>query len=317
MEKWSSVRRRTQPTIPILHYSRPPRLKPRDLPASQARALRAGAGRAATPLLPGPDLIYRGCNLWRRRSHQERAINVSVTSPAGAGQHSTRHSGFTLLEILIAIIIFATLLTTIYASYTGTFKVIDDTESQAEIYRTARIAMERILEDLESVYIQNGSQSVSSEEEAGISFQFLGEERDIMGRRADTLQFISSIHIDISGKSPGYGPTQINYYVKESEDEDEEDLILYRSDNPLFNKTDSFYEDSGGLALCEGLDSVAFTYYGEDGQTFSNWDYGSMGSENKIPKAVAITLEFKNTLNPELPIVFTTSVALPMEESYL
>ncbi|MBW1691930.1 MAG: prepilin-type N-terminal cleavage/methylation domain-containing protein [Deltaproteobacteria bacterium] len=49
------------------------------------------------------------------------------------------HAGFTLIEILIAIMIFATLLTTIYTSYTGTFRVIEDTESQAEIYRMARI----------------------------------------------------------------------------------------------------------------------------------------------------------------------------------
>ncbi|MBW1614275.1 MAG: prepilin-type N-terminal cleavage/methylation domain-containing protein, partial [Deltaproteobacteria bacterium] len=51
-------------------------------------------------------------------------------------------SGFTLAEILIAIFLFAVVLTTIYTSYTGTFRVVDETESQAEIYRMARIAME-------------------------------------------------------------------------------------------------------------------------------------------------------------------------------
>ncbi len=236
-------------------------------------------------------------------------------------KHSTRagfrhfQSGFTLIEILIAIAIFATILTTIYGSYTGTFRVIDDTESQAEIYRMARIAMERMVEDLESVYIQKGNQHASSEGDRASSFQFLGEEGEIMGRRADKLRFISSAHIDFSGKDPGHGATQIGYYLKESGDG--EGFILYRADNPLFKETYPSDEESEGLVLCEGLASVAFTYYGEDGQAFNNWDSTAGGMEDKIPKAVSITLEFKNTINPELPIRFMTSVALPMEQAYL
>jgi len=230
-------------------------------------------------------------------------------------QNSSGQSGFTLLEILIAIVIFATLLTTIYASYTGTFRVIDDTESQAEIYQMARIAMERMLEDLESVYIQKGSQQPGSEGSEENLFQFLGEEREIMGRRADTLRFLSSAHIDFSGKAPGYGATQIGYYVKE--DNDGEGFVLYRADSPLFKETYPLDEKSGGLVLCEGLVSVAFTYYGKDGETSNSWDSTSEGTENKIPKAVSITLEFENASNPELPIKFMTSVALPMEQAYL
>jgi len=67
--------------------------------------------------------------------------------------YSKENSGFTLLEILIAIFIFAVVMTTIFTSYTGTFRVVDETESQAEIYQMAGIAMERMLEDLESIYI--------------------------------------------------------------------------------------------------------------------------------------------------------------------
>ena len=230
-------------------------------------------------------------------------------------QYSTGYSGFTLLEILIAIVIFATLLTTIYASYTGTFRVIDDTESQAEIYRMASIAMERMLEDLESVYIQKGNQHASSEGDRGSSFQFFGEEREIMGRRADTLRFTSSAHIDFSGKNPGHGTAQIGYFVRESNDG--EDFVLYRSDNPHFREAYPFDEESGGLVLCEGLASVAFTYYGEEGGVFNSWDSATEDMENKIPKMVSISLEFQNTLNPEVPIRFMTSVALPMEQAYL
>jgi general secretion pathway protein J len=236
-------------------------------------------------------------------------------SGAPVYQRSDGNSGFTLLEILISIVIFATLLTTIYASYTGTFRVINDTESHAEIYRTARIAMERMIEDLESVYVQKGSSYARSEGDGGSIFQFLGEEREIIGRRADTLRFISSAHIDFSGQNPGYGAARIGYYVKESEDG--EGFVLYRSDSPLFKETDYSYEESGGLVLCEGLISLAFTYCGQDGRTSESWDSASEGLEHKIPKEVLITLEFESTINPEVHIRFMTSVALPMEQTYL
>ncbi|MBW2345581.1 MAG: prepilin-type N-terminal cleavage/methylation domain-containing protein, partial [Deltaproteobacteria bacterium] len=41
--------------------------------------------------------------------------------------------GFTLLEIMIAIFIFASVLSTIFISYTGTFNIIDKTESRSNI----------------------------------------------------------------------------------------------------------------------------------------------------------------------------------------
>ena len=54
----------------------------------------------------------------------------------------TRHKrGFTLLEVLIALFIFAIVISTIFASYTGTFRIINETEYQADNYGMARIAL--------------------------------------------------------------------------------------------------------------------------------------------------------------------------------
>ena len=152
----------------------------------------------------------------------------------------------------------------------------------------ARIAMERMMEDLESVYIQKTNQPDSPEGEKESSLQFLGEEREMMGRRADALRFASSAHVDFSGKDPGYGATQISYYVKEINEG--ETFVLYRAENPLFKETYPFEEGSGGLVLCEGLTWISFTYYGEDGQASNNWDSTREDMKDKIPKTVSITL---------------------------
>ena len=74
---------------------------------------------------------------------------MNSTNPTNP-KNPANSRGFTLFELLVAIVIFALVVSTIYASATGSFRVVGETESRAEIYRMARIAMERMLEDLES-----------------------------------------------------------------------------------------------------------------------------------------------------------------------
>jgi len=60
-------------------------------------------------------------------------------------KHICDKKGFTLLEILIAIALFAALVAMLYPAYIGTFRNIDVTESYGTIYRMARIALETVL----------------------------------------------------------------------------------------------------------------------------------------------------------------------------
>ena len=233
-----------------------------------------------------------------------------------AGNYNSRHfhSGFTLIEILIATFIFAVVLTTIYTSYTGTFRVVDETESQTEIYRMARIALERMLEDLESVYIPKNPETGRSEESRRSPSRFVAEDVEIKGRCADTLRFTSRAHINLSGQEQDPGTVEIGYYVKENDEGD--DFVLYRSDRPMFEEAFPVEEEAGGLTLCERLVSVNFTYRDENGEVRESWDSASDAFKDKFPKMVSISLEFVNDLDPEAPLRFMTSVAFPIEQGY-
>ncbi|MFH1625258.1 MAG: type II secretion system protein GspJ, partial [Pseudomonadota bacterium] len=224
-------------------------------------------------------------------------------------------NGFTLFEILIAIFIFAVVLTTIYTSYTGTFRVVEEAGSQAETYGMARIGAERMLEDLESLYIEKREENPRLGKDTTSTFRFVGEDREIKGRSADSLRFISRAHINLSGQERDPGATEIAYYVQENEGEDT--LVLYRSDRPVFDKAASIDEESGGLILCERLISVNFTYYDERGEAHGSWNTVSGEHKHAIPKMVSISLEFADSLDPEAPLAFSTSVALPVGEKSL
>lgn len=223
--------------------------------------------------------------------------------------NSENRGGFTLLEILLAIFIFTIVLSTLYTAYTGTFRNIDETEAQAEIYRMARIALERIVEDLESAYISPWTMGLETEEKTPKPAAFVGENTDINERHADTLRFNSRAHLVFDEEEKEATVAQIVYDVRQSEEE-EEGFALYRSDTLLFEERPG--EGVGGLVLCDGLHAVNFTYYDAEGQQYDRWDSAQEEFKDRLPVMVSIVLEFLDKRNPEAPLKFTTAAVLPM-----
>ena len=100
---------------------------------------------------------------------------------------NSQQGGFTLLELLLAIFIFAIVIASVYGAYRSTFLVINSTESQAEYSSMARIALDRISGDLESFYSGSGS-------------LFRGESKEVDTGRADQLAFTSTAHLVLAKK---------------------------------------------------------------------------------------------------------------------
>jgi general secretion pathway protein J len=219
-------------------------------------------------------------------------------------------NGFTLLEILIAILILATVLSTVFASYTGTFRIVGETESQAEIYQMAGIAFERIIEDLECCVDVRQKVGTTESEDAEKSLEFAGEENEIQGRSADTLRFLSRAHLVFGDQGDSWGIAEITYYVEEGSEG--EGLVLYRSDRLHLEATSE--EDGGGLPLCERLLSVDFTYYDAEGEEHESWDQSSEKGTPQLPQLVSISLEFLNPSDPDIPLKFATRATLPVSE---
>ena len=241
--------------------------------------------------------------------HRQRRV-PSIKMPCTLCLSGKNRSGFTLVEILLALSIFAIVLSIIYTSYTATFRIINETEYQADIYRMARVALERIYEDLESVYAPQYPESPEPDEESGQVVEFVGEEAEVNGRRADSLRFTSRAHLVFSDQDQPSGTADIGYYVEENDEEEEEDLLLYRKDTPGVGEVPD--QETRGLVLCEKLQSVSFTYYDAEGEAYDNWDSTSEEFKDKIPQMVSILLEFTNKSDPEAPFKFFTTVTLPM-----
>ncbi len=216
--------------------------------------------------------------------------------------------GFTLLEILIAIFILALVVSAVFGAFSGTFKVVNETEVQEEIYAAARVALERISEDLASVC--GGGLSKGEQPETGASrqpFLFKGEDHRVNDKNADTLRFLSSAHLSFKVWPQAEGPAEINYYTEYREETD--DLALYRSDT--LDYLESPENGQGGLLLCEGLKWLDFIYYDRDGDAHNSWDTTENSGTAQLPSRVEISVGFKNAISPKNPLQFMTGVALP------
>lgn len=218
-----------------------------------------------------------------------------------------RSRGFTLLEILIAIFILVLVVSAVFGAFSGTFKVVAETEVQEEIYATARVALDRISEDLASVYVS--SLEKTKQPETGSTrrgFLFVGKDRKVDEQDADALRFLSWAHVSFKNGRQTEGPAEISYYTRFNEKTGE--LALYRSDTRDYLEAPE--NGQGGLLLSEGLIWLDFVYYDREGDARKSWDT----TENKnmdLPSRVEISMGFENGLDPENPVQFLTGVALP------
>ncbi len=230
------------------------------------------------------------------------------------------------MEILVATCILAIIMSTIFVTFTETLKNKNYTESQAEIYQMARIALERMQEDIECSFIQTeenteGEEAAEKEdveaEEDLSSDIFSGTNEEIAGRDADSISFLSTKHLTLGDEDSYSGLAHIAFYVTErdgDEDEDEDEgFDLFRSDTPEYKESPE--EKSGGILLCEHLHSVNFTFYNSDGDEHDDWDSSEGEFKNKLPSMVSIRLGFINKFNPEKPLIFETGIALPMSRT--
>jgi general secretion pathway protein J len=217
--------------------------------------------------------------------------------------------GFTLLEILLAFFIFSIVLTTLYTAYTGTFRNIDQAESQSDVYEMARIALGRMIEDLESTYVSPPVEEQESVEQGFWRTEFVGESDEIDGRSADTLRFFSTAHLVFDEEDNEAGIARITYYVREREGEDEAGFDLYRSDRSELEQEE---EEEDGLILCEGVHAIDLIYYDDRERAYESWNSSELEKKGRLPMRVSIVLEFVNKANSEAPLKFVTGVTLPM-----
>lgn len=228
-------------------------------------------------------------------------INLNSTGLSG------NRRGFTLIEILIAIFILATVLSTIYAAYRGTFRIISDSERDGEIYGMARSTMLRMIKDLSAVTMNGGT------------FKFVSRTSETAGANFMEIAFTSRAHLSwVENESSGT-VAEIGYYV--DQEGPEGSYRLMRQDVPSVQAGNQVMGNQvmgrQGYVICEGLYSVIYKFTDSSGQGHDTWDStaGAMGEKNKVPTIASVELKLVNPRDKEHPYKFVTKVFLPAAAS--
>lgn len=210
-----------------------------------------------------------------------------------------RNKGFTLVEILIAISILAIVLTTIYAAYTGTLRIVRDTGYSDDIYSMARVTLKRMTDDLESV--------CSYKE----SFKFFSSQNQFDDQRFTDISFLSSAHVSFDD-TPSAGNARIGYYIRK--EFDKEEYALFREDELFRGEEGKFTDSHGdkGYIICNHIQSVTYTFYDSNGNEYETWNSDSDTTKNKAPALVSIQLNLTNPDDKDNPYRFMTTARIPM-----
>jgi hypothetical protein len=200
----------------------------------------------------------------------------------------------------MAISIFAIVISLAYGSYRATFRIIDSTESQMEIYNKGRIAMDRLSCDFGSLYL-------------GTSGFLQGKPQNLGNKEADTVRFTSTAHLVLNRTEQPGGYATISYTVEE--DPETKGLRLFRQDKVYRPAETGEPDTSKGLLLCDGLQEVKFFYHKNTQEKQDNWDSKEIekvdSSARKLPAWIEINLSFIDPGASDKAIRFTTAVTFP------
>ncbi len=215
-----------------------------------------------------------------------------------------QNSGFTLLEILLAIFIFSIIMTTLFGAFSMVFSSADILDENIAAHEMAKSCLIRMTDDLQSICItpdiRYSKPELNSEPDP---YRVVGENVSTQGRDFSKLRFTSSAHIPF-GKGMPFGVAEIVYYISETE---ENRIMLRRSDRINFD-TPSETEGADPV-LCEDIRSLKFMYYDKEGTSHESWDSGTSEFNYETPSAIAIQLEIGDESGSFL---FKTRVNLPV-----
>ncbi len=160
--------------------------------------------------------------------------------------------GFTLIEVLIAISIFAVVVVTVYGAYRASFFTIQRSEHRLRSLAKAQVLLERISEDLAGVVL-------------GSEAWFEGGEDS--GENAQLLSFRTFARANIGKNGDKTGAIMVRYYLETTDDGEKR---LYRSSSAW--QAESDLDDSKrGVVLGDDLLSFEIKFIAGDGKETDTW----------------------------------------------
>ncbi len=216
--------------------------------------------------------------------------------------------GFTLVEIMLAMLLLGIVISTVCAAWTGTLRIAEEGDYVDEVYAMARNAMTHLSEDMESLAPWGGA------------FVLEGGPMDQLDESFVDLRFVTSRRLGFSGTRGGF-PEVVWFGVEDTKREGEEkSWTLMREERTYQSRVEEGYSDpydrEEAFIVAKNLKSFRCLFIDENSDSHDRWDSVSDLGEQKdrIPRMIVIEMEFHNPDNSERPWRFMTGVTVPRSE---
>lgn len=191
-------------------------------------------------------------------------------------------SGFTLLEVILAMAVGAIVILTIQSVFFGALRLRNASEQRTDKELSLYRALDLMKKDFAGLMLPGGV--LASDFQTATSYSL---DSSVSGERISAEFFTDSGRIDAF--TPFADVQRVAYYLSPSPDSDQQELVRTVSRNLL-----STVEDIPEVQpLLTGVDSAYFEYF--DGSSWTEtWDSAATSS---LPTAVRLTLQFSGEPN--------------------
>jgi type II secretory pathway pseudopilin PulG len=214
-------------------------------------------------------------------------------------------AGFTLVELLLALLMFALIAGAIFASFAAIMDGVDKGRQSGEVYRVARGAMQRLIQELGASF-QLQVQCLDDSPNY-ICEPLKGENDAIDGRPRDRLMFLTLPYRYFSEAIPGSEVCNVCYYIAENT---LREPALFRYEDCMLSKKET--ERCSGkqepLELTNLIVGLDVTYFDDEAEAYDTWP--SRDTPGTLPCRVHVALILRRPQGDEQ--VFTTTIMLPM-----
>ncbi len=222
-------------------------------------------------------------------------------------------SGLTLIELLLAMLIFSIVATVLYTSLDASIARNKDILSGLDAHESAQACLWRMTADLTGLYVTMYPEyQPPGFNDPPDPYRVVGDETFINGESFSRLRFVSTGHILMSGGTKA-SLAQIVYYVTPDPHKDGS-FLLRRSDTPFpYDIEDDYTEkdimNSTDPILCTDVRSLKFIYFDSEQEPHETWNSDSEDYEYATPTAVEIRLSIGSGNNV---YDFATRIAIPV-----
>jgi general secretion pathway protein J len=215
-----------------------------------------------------------------------------------------RDAGFTLIEVMLAVAILSSITVLIWGSYQQTFHSKRVVEANLTRYRAARLAMDRILRDVQMAYLSNNL--VPGTEQTPRTY-FDGVRRGDV----DELRFSYYGHQRLYADSKESDTAVVAYYGDRDRDNPRK-INLYRRETRRIQPLR--FEDTPGETelLCDDVVRLQFEYYHPDRKEWlDTWRTSQVdGFPNRLPSRVRVHLTVYDETGHEMSFYSETRIAM-------